>query len=111
MNTETITFVITEDAADGGYVAQAHWASGNRHIQTQGDDRDELVRNIREAIEASFGEGEEKPEIVHLHFVHDETFPLVASANDKDRYPLRGESYQFDDPYSPVATEDWEAVK
>ena len=111
MSTNTITFVITEELNDGGYFAEAHWPEGNRSIRAQADDREELLRNIREAIETSFAADETKPEMVHLHFVHDETFPVAPSGNGKDRYPLRGKPYRFDDPYSPVASEDWEAAK
>jgi predicted RNase H-like HicB family nuclease len=67
-----IIFVVTDDEVDGGYVAKAYWPDGNRDIITQGDDRDELVRNIREAIDASFDASEAKPDLIHLHFVRDE---------------------------------------
>jgi predicted RNase H-like HicB family nuclease len=67
-----ITFIITEDHIDGGYTARAHWADGNRDIITEGDTRDDLLRNIREAVEVSFDSGEPKPELIHLHFVRDE---------------------------------------
>jgi predicted RNase H-like HicB family nuclease len=67
-----ITFIITEDETDGGYTAQAHWPVGNRDIITEGDDRDDLIRNIREAIDAAFESDEPKPELIHLHFVRDE---------------------------------------
>jgi len=31
---------------------------------------------------------------------------------DGDRYPLRGKTpYRFDDPFTPVAMEDWELLK
>lgn len=30
---------------------------------------------------------------------------------DKDKYPLRGSFYRYDDPFEPVAVEDWEFVK
>lgn len=30
---------------------------------------------------------------------------------DKDRYPLRGLPYRYDDPFEPVAIEDWEFLK
>jgi len=29
----------------------------------------------------------------------------------EDRYPLRGKLYQFHDPFTPVAAEDWDALK
>ena len=67
-----ITFVIQEDEADGGYTASAHWPDGHRDVFTEGDTREELLRNIREAIEATFDEGEAKPELIHLHYVRDE---------------------------------------
>ena len=67
-----ITFIITEDESDGGYNARAHWSNGNRDLFTQGDDREELIRNIREAADVTFDEGEEKPNLIHLHFVCDE---------------------------------------
>jgi hypothetical protein len=43
-----IIFVITEDDVDGGFTAKAHWADGNRDIVTEGDSREELLRNIRD---------------------------------------------------------------
>lgn len=67
-----ITFIITEDEIDGGYSASAHWPHGNRDIFTDGNTREELVRGIREAIDVSFGDGEKKPDLIHLHFVRDE---------------------------------------
>ena len=106
-----ITFIIEEDQADGGYTAHAHWPDGNRSIHTQGEDRDELVRNIREALEAAFAEGEEKPQVIHLHYVRDETIVLAQAMNADARYSLRGKPYRFDDPYAPLGVEDWEALK
>jgi len=67
-----ITFIVTEDEAHGGYAAKAHWPDGNRHIFTEGDTRDDLLRNIREAIDVSFDVDEQKPALIHLHFVRDE---------------------------------------
>jgi len=66
-----ITFVVSEDDADGGFTARAHWPDGNRDIFTDGDTKDELIRNIREALDASFDEAEDKPDLIHLHFVGD----------------------------------------
>lgn len=71
-----ITFVVTEDEVDGGYNARARWAPGNRDIFTEADTREELLRNIRDAIDASFDEGEQRPELMHLHFVRDEVIAL-----------------------------------
>ena len=67
-----ITFIITEDETDGGFTARAHWPDGNRDLITEGDTRDELLRNIRETIDVSFGDGERKPDLIHLHYVRDE---------------------------------------
>lgn len=68
-----IIFIITEDV-DGGYNARAEWP--NRGIFTQGESREELIRNIREAVEVSFNEEEPKPRLAHLHFVRDEVIAL-----------------------------------
>ena len=67
-----ITFIVTEEGSDGGFSARAHWPAGNRDIFTEGDDREQLIRNIREAIDATFDSGEDRPELIHLHFVRDE---------------------------------------
>lgn len=71
MNRE-ITFIITEDESDGGFNAAAHWPDGNRDIFTQGDTREELIKNIREAVDCAFDPLETKPALIHLHFVRDE---------------------------------------
>jgi len=71
-----ITFIIEEDNAAGGYTAHAHWQDGNRDIFTEGDTWEELIENIRDAMDASFGEDEHKPQLVHLHFVRDEVITL-----------------------------------
>ena len=68
---KSITFVVSEDDIDGGFTAEAHVRQGNRSIITEGDTEDELIRNIKDAVEVSFDEGEEKPELVHLHFVRE----------------------------------------
>jgi predicted RNase H-like HicB family nuclease len=66
-----ITFVVNEEA-DGGFVAQAYWPDGNRNIFTEGDNRDDLIRNIKEAVDVSFDDHEAKPDLIHLHYVRDE---------------------------------------
>ena len=70
-----ITFIITEDDIDGGYTARARWPDGNRDIITEGDTREELLRNIREAINVSFDDSEPKPGLIHLHYIRDEVIP------------------------------------
>ena len=67
-----ITFIVREDEVDGGFTAHAHWSDGNRDIFTEADTRDELLRNIREALDVTFANGEVKPDLIHLHFVRDE---------------------------------------
>ncbi len=67
-----ITFIVTEDAVDGGFNARAHWPDGNRAIFTQADTRAELIKNVREAVDVSFDEHEAKPDLIHLHYVRDE---------------------------------------
>ena len=67
-----ITFIVTEDPADGGYTAQAHWSDGNRDLFTEGDTREELLANVREAVAVSFDDDEPRPTLIHLHFVRDE---------------------------------------
>ena len=67
-----IIFIVTEDAVDGGFTAKAHWPDGNRDIFTEADTREQLVDNIREAVDVSFDEHETKPELIHLHVVRDE---------------------------------------
>ncbi len=72
----SITFIIEQDDTDGGYTAQAHWRQGNRDIITEADNRDDLLRNIREAIHCAFDENENRPTVVHLHYVRDEVMAL-----------------------------------
>jgi predicted RNase H-like HicB family nuclease len=62
-----ITFVVTEDEADGGFTARARWPDGNRDIFTEGENREDLLRNIREAIEASFSDDERRSGLIRLH--------------------------------------------
>jgi len=61
---------LVEEAAEGGYTARALGES----IFTEGDDVDEIRRNVREAVECHFDEGQ-KPQIIRLHFVRDEVIP------------------------------------
>jgi len=61
-----ITFLIQEDF-EGGFTAQALGYS----IFTDGDTKDELKKNILDAVRCHFDE-KEAPKIINLHFVHDE---------------------------------------
>ena len=67
-----ITFIIADDDVDGGFSARAHWPDGNRDIFTEGDTREELIENIREALELSFDDKQRAPSLIHLDFVRDE---------------------------------------
>jgi predicted RNase H-like HicB family nuclease len=69
--TSEIIFEIHE-AEEGGYWAR----SLGYEIFTQGDTWEELRDNIRDAIAGSFGESDERPRMVRLHFVRDEVFAL-----------------------------------
>ncbi len=61
-----IIFVV-EEADEGGYDAHALGAD----IFTQADDVEQLRDMVREAVRVHFEE-EERPRIIHLHFVRDE---------------------------------------
>ncbi len=64
-----IIFVV-EEADEGGYTARALGES----IFTEGDDLQELRRNVRDAVECHFDDGR-KPPIIRLHFVREEVIP------------------------------------
>ncbi len=36
---------------------------------------------------------------------------IPVKSEDEDKYPLRGIFYRYDDPFEPVAVEDWETMK
>jgi hypothetical protein len=61
---------LVEEAEEGGYTARALGAS----IFTEGDNLDDIRRNVREAVDCHFDDGG-KPRIIRLHFVHDEVIP------------------------------------
>jgi hypothetical protein len=60
-----------EESPEGGYEARALGHS----IFTQGDTMDELKRNVREAIQCHFDEGE-VPKVIRLHTVKDEVISV-----------------------------------
>jgi hypothetical protein len=66
-----IIFEVQEDV-DGGFCTRALGYS----IFTQGDDWEDLKRNVREAVECYFADEKEKPKIIVLHFTRDEVFPV-----------------------------------
>jgi hypothetical protein len=61
-----ITFTV-EDAVEGGYTAYALGES----IVTEADTVDQLHEMVRDAVDCHFP-SDEKPKIIHLHFVRDE---------------------------------------
>ena len=62
-----IVFEITEDDADGGFIANALGHS----IVTEADTWEELRANVREAVLCHFDEGK-TPAVIRLHRVQDE---------------------------------------
>lgn len=56
--------LLVENAVEGGYTARAFGES----IFTEGNDLDEVRKNIREAMDCHF-EPAEKPGVTRLHFV------------------------------------------
>jgi predicted RNase H-like HicB family nuclease len=58
---------LVEEADEGGFTAQAV----NQSIFTEGDSLDELRRNVREAVDCHFDEGN-APKIIRLHIVREE---------------------------------------
>lgn len=66
-----LIFLVEDDPA-GGYTARALGVS----IFTEGDTKEELAANIREAVGVHFDELDDAPKVVRLHFVHDEVLAL-----------------------------------
>jgi predicted RNase H-like HicB family nuclease len=64
-----IIFLIEEDEADGGFNARALGEA----IFTFGKDKEELLRNIREAVDVHFDEGK-APKVIRLHYVREEVY-------------------------------------
>ena len=69
-------FIVNEDPAGDGYTAKVYWPDGNRSLFTEGVTREELIANVREAVEVAFDEDEPRPKFIHLHYVRDETIAL-----------------------------------
>ena len=66
-----IIFVVTE-AEEGGFNARAVGQS----IFTQGNARQEVEANVREAVRCHFEPEEPAPKLIHLHYVHDQVIAL-----------------------------------
>jgi hypothetical protein len=58
---------LVEEADEGGFTARAV----NESIFTEGDSLDELRRNVREAVDCHFDDGQ-APKIIRLHIVREE---------------------------------------
>lgn len=58
---------LVEEADEGGFTARAVGSS----IFTEGDSLEELRRNVREAVECHFEDGQ-APKVIRLHIVHEE---------------------------------------
>jgi hypothetical protein len=61
-----IIFLVEEDPS-GGYTARALGAS----IFTEGESRDELIDNIRDAVACHFENGDAVPKVVRLKLIVD----------------------------------------
>jgi hypothetical protein len=66
-----IIFQVTEDEADGGFIARALGES----IVTEADTWEQLRSNVREAVRCHFEEGK-APAVIRLHRVLDEVIAL-----------------------------------
>ncbi len=67
-----IVFEVSEDEVDGGYSASAVGYG----IHTQGETIEEIRENVREAFECYFDGELARPEVIRLHFSHDEVLVL-----------------------------------
>lgn len=66
-----LLFLVEADL-EGGYTARAVGES----IFTQADSKEELVEQIRDAVRCHFEPERKPPEILWLHYVHDEVIAL-----------------------------------
>ena len=67
-----IVFEVIEDEVDGGYSASAIGYG----IHTQGETIEEIRENVQEAFECYFDGELARPEVIRLHFAHDEVLVL-----------------------------------
>ena len=66
-----LIFLVEEDP-EGGYTARALGHS----IFTEGENWDEIKKNVQEAVMCHFEGTGQKPSIIRLHLVHDEVVSL-----------------------------------
>ena len=69
MKNELIFYI--EESVDGGFEAKALDYS----IYTEGENLEDLKKNIRDAVLCHFEEGE-APQVIKLHFVHEEAMAI-----------------------------------
>lgn len=62
-----MTFIITREA-DGDFVARGKWPDGDRELITRGRTRDDVLSNIREAVELSFRGDRRRPGKLTMRF-------------------------------------------
>lgn len=58
---------LVEEADEGGFTAHA----ANHSIFTEADTLDELRRNVREAVDCHFEDGQ-SPKVIRLHIIREE---------------------------------------
>lgn len=63
-----VVFEVREDDVDGGYSASALGVG----IHAQGETLEEVRANVRDAVGCYYGEDDEIPAVIRLHFVRDE---------------------------------------
>jgi hypothetical protein len=108
-----ILFIVEEDHE--GFRAKAVGAS----IVTEADTREELIKNVRDAVLCHYDSPEDAPKVAHLHYVRDETIAIAtprsapASLTTAEIVEsLRGSILKDDDPFGPAAPpEDWDAMR
>ncbi|HWE00980.1 MAG TPA: hypothetical protein VG326_01125 [Tepidisphaeraceae bacterium] len=66
------SFFIVKEDEDGGYFARAMGYS----IFSQDDSRNELAEMVRDAVRCYFDTEGAAPNLIHLHYVHDEVIAL-----------------------------------
>jgi hypothetical protein len=62
-----IVFIVAEDP-EGGWTAHAVGGS----VFTQGETREQLHENIRDAVRCHYPDVQNRPKVIRLHHVHDE---------------------------------------
>jgi hypothetical protein len=62
-----LLFIVEEDPT-GGLTARAV----GHGIFTEGETREDLIANVREAVQCHFAETAERPKSIRLHYVRDE---------------------------------------